>query len=275
MVKPPASGSLDRTDRSGSPGLVLVLALLLVGAAAALSLLPQEQAGRFTIGLLALLAICGVIALFAYAAGFLNLAGQDTRNDVTKTLADTAPEGLLVTNANSEIIFANEAYLSLCGAQDAADIRSVERLFAGTSEVSEAVYRLAQAAREGKRATEELRLSPPLSGEGNVGWYRIRVRPLERAGETRATLWSVADVTRERKRHENVFQELQHAIDFLDHAPAGFFSADADGAVTYINATLAAWLDYDLAQVGSGGLKLTDMVAGDGAALLSATAGSV
>ena len=274
MVKPPASGSLDRTDRSGSPGLVLVLALLLVGAAAALSLLPQEQAGRFTIGLLALLAICGVIALFAYAAGFLHLAGQETRNDVTKILADTALEGLLVTNANSDIIFANEAYLSLCGAQDAADIRSVERLFAGTSEVSEAVYRLAQAAREGKRATEELRLSPPLSGEGAVGWYRIRVRPLERAGETRATLWSVADVTRERKRHENVFQELQHAIDFLDHAPAGFFSADADGAVTYINATLAAWLDYDLAQVGSGGLKLTDLVAGDGASLLSSTAGA-
>ena len=30
------------------------------------------------------------------------------------------------------------------------------------------------------------------------------------------------DVTRERERHENVFQELQHAIDHLDHAPAGF-----------------------------------------------------
>ena len=274
MVKPPASGSLDRTDRSGSPGLVLVLALLLVGAAAALSLVPQELAGRFTIGLLALLAICGVIALFAYAAGFLNLAGQAARNDVTKTLADTAPEGLLVTQSNGEIIFANEAYLALCGAQETADLRTVERLFSGTSEVSEAVYRLAQAAREGKRATEELRLSPPLSGEGNVGWYRIRVRPLERDGDTRTTLWSVADVTRERKRHENVFQELQHAIDFLDHAPAGFFSADSDGAVTYINATLAAWLDYDLAQVGSGGLKLTDLVAGDGAALLSSTAGA-
>jgi two-component system cell cycle sensor histidine kinase/response regulator CckA len=273
MVKPPASGSLDRTERSGSPGLVLVLAVLLVGAAAALSLLPPEQAGRFTIGLLAFLAICGVIALFAYAAGFLQMAGQSARNDVTKTLADTSPEGLLVTQANGEIIFANEAYMSLSGAQDAADIRTVERLFSGTSDVSEAVYRLAQAAREGKRATEELRLSPPLSGEGNVGWYRIRVRPLERAGETRATLWSVADVTRERKRHENVFQELQHAIDFLDHAPAGFFSADSDGAVNYINATLAGWLDYDLAQVGSGGLKLTDLVAGDGAALLSSTSG--
>ena len=40
-----------------------------------------------------------------------------------------------------------------------------------------------------------------------------------------------------------------------------------------MNATLAGWLDYDLAQFGSGGLKLDDIVPGDGAALLSAVAG--
>ena len=76
-------------------------------------------------------------------------------------------------------------------------------------------------------------------------------------------------MTRERERQENVFQELQHAIDYLDHAPAGFFSVDANGDVVYLNATLANWLDQDLAQVGSGGLKLADLVAGDGAALLT------
>jgi two-component system cell cycle sensor histidine kinase/response regulator CckA len=66
-----------------------------------------------------------------------------------------------------------------------------------------------------------------------------------------------------------VFQELQHAIDYLDHAPAGFFSVDAAGDISYLNATLAEWLDHDLAQVGSGGLKLRDIVAGEGAALLN------
>ena len=66
-----------------------------------------------------------------------------------------------------------------------------------------------------------------------------------------------------------MFQELQHAIDYLDHAPAGFFSVDAKGDIVYLNATLANWLDQDLAQVGSGGLKLADLVAGDGAALLT------
>jgi two-component system cell cycle sensor histidine kinase/response regulator CckA len=82
-------------------------------------------------------------------------------------------------------------------------------------------------------------------------------------------VWSIADVTRERERQENVFQELQHAIDYLDHAPAGFFSIDAAGDVVYLNATLATWLDHDLAQVGAGSLKLGDIIAGEGAALLT------
>src|SRR6185436_15955573 len=48
---------------------------------------------------------------------------------------------------------------------------------------------------------------------------------------------------------------------------------DPDGNISYLNATLAGWLDQDLAQVGSGGLKLTDIVPGDGAALLAPVAG--
>ena len=73
-------------------------------------------------------------------------------------------------------------------------------------------------------------MSPPLTGDAEVGWYRIRVRPLPRRRPATARLWTVVDVTADRQRQENVFQELQHAIDFLDHAPAGFFSAGPDGA---------------------------------------------
>ncbi len=102
----------------------------------------------------------------------------------------------------------------------------------------------------------------------------MRVRPLgEGKREARMTVWSIADVTRELERQENVFQELQHAIDYLDHAPAGFFSVDGNGNIVYLNATLANWLDQDLAQIGSGGLKLSDIVAGEGAALLTTLVG--
>jgi two-component system cell cycle sensor histidine kinase/response regulator CckA len=252
---------------------VLIFAVVFVSAALASAFLPPEQGGRVTIALLAVLAVVGVLALFAYAVGFLRIAGRSARDDITKQIADTGREGLLVTQGDSRIIYANEAYMTMSGARDPADIRSVERLFSGAPDVSEAIYRLAQAAREGKNGAEELRLTPSLTGAGDVGWYRVRVRPLAQSGPQRATLWLVADVTRERERHENVFQELQHAIDFLDHAPAGFFSADVNGEITYMNATLAGWLDYDLAQVGSGGQRLSNIIAGDGAALVAAVSG--
>jgi two-component system cell cycle sensor histidine kinase/response regulator CckA len=66
-----------------------------------------------------------------------------------------------------------------------------------------------------------------------------------------------------------VFKELQHAIEYLDHAPCGFFSVNPSGDIGYVNATLANWLDHDLAEIGSGGLKLSDIVSGDGASLLT------
>ena len=264
---------IDRSERSASPGFLVVLAVALVAAAAAFSWLPRDEASKVLVVALAVLAMSGVLALFAYAIGFIQLSGQSVKNDITKIVSDTSSDGLLVTEGDSRVIYANEAYLALSQAHEAADVRTVERLFSGAPEVSEAIYRLAQAAREGRRGAEEVRLSTPLAGEGSVGWYRIRVRPLERLGAKRATLWVVSDVTRERERHENVFQELQHAIDFLDHAPAGFFSTDQRGVVTYMNATLAGWLDYDLAQVGLGGMKLSQLVAGSGAALVEAVAG--
>ncbi len=268
------SAALHRTERPGSPGLVVLFAALLVLAAGAFSVLPREQAGTLTIGLLALFAVLGIFALFAYAVGVLQFAGAAAKNDVTRLVCDSGPEGLLITDSSGKFLYANETYLKLAQAHEGAELRGVERLFSGSPEVSEAVYRLAQAARDGKRSSEEMRLSPPLdAATGAVGWYRVRVRPLPLPSAKRASLWTIADITRERERHENVFQELQHAIDFLDHAPAGFFSSNGEGDVSYMNATLATWLDYDLAQVGSGGLKLSDFVAGGGGALLAAVAG--
>jgi two-component system cell cycle sensor histidine kinase/response regulator CckA len=155
------------------------------------------------------------------------------------------------------------------GATGLQDIRPVERVFVGDPDVSEAVYRLLKAGRDGRRLQEEVRIAAQ-SGEP-ARWLRLRVRPLgaDPGGTRKATVWTVADVTRDRVRQENVFQELQHAIDYLDHAPAGFFSVDGNGEISYINATLAGWLGYDLARVGSGGLHLADLLPGDSAALLT------
>jgi two-component system cell cycle sensor histidine kinase/response regulator CckA len=264
--------AVDRSQsgaRGGSIGMVLLVAIALVGAAVGLLLLGRGNASPYILALLACLAMVGVFSLFALATGILRVAGKDAGNPVLKAVVDEAADGMLITDQRGRVIYANPAYLGMVDAANADDVRPVERVFIGDPDVSEAVYRLLKAAREGRRAQEEVRVTG--FGGKPASWLRLRVRPLEDPGrDGKLTFWTVADVTRDRERQENIFQELQHAIDYLDHAPAGFFSVDGNGNIGYLNATLAAWLDHDLAQVGSGGLKLTDIVSGNGAALLTA-----
>src|ERR1700691_4996123 len=254
--------------RSGSIVLVLLVAGGIVAVAGALMTIGRAQAQPYILRLLALLATVGLFNLFAYAAGIIRFADRSTDDPVIRGIADQAYDGLAVTDPGGHVVYFNAAYLALTGATTALDVRPVERVFIGNPDVSEAVFRLLKAAREGKRQQEEVRIA---GHDGNQGrWLRMRVRPLGQSKrEAKYAVWSISDITRDRERQEDVFQELQHAIEYLDHAPWGFFSVNAAGDLVYVNATLANWLDHDLAEIGSGGLKLTDIVSGDGASLLT------
>ena len=262
--------AVDRVDRAANPGIAAALLVVcLCGAVAALLWLPGElgvkamslddrRAGDFR-RFLDLL----------YAFGQLQFAGRAGRYDTTKAIADSNSDGLIVTDAIRASFTPTRPIARFPARKGAADLGR-------SSACSPARPRCPRRSTGWRRPraraiarVEELRLAPPLSGEGAAAWYRIRVRPLERRRQSGATLWTVADITRERERHESFFQDLQHAIDYLDHAPAGFFSAEPDGSIAYMNATLADWLDYDIAQFAAGQLKLSDIVAADGASLLS------
>jgi two-component system cell cycle sensor histidine kinase/response regulator CckA len=260
----------DKSQNSPRGGIttVLVVAAVLIAAAGGLIYVNRDYVEVYVLILLAILATIGVFAIFAAAAGIVKFAGRDQGNPLLKAIVDSAFDGILVTDHDGRVFYANATYLDLIGATGMNDVRPIERVFIGDPDISESIYRLLKAAREGRRLQEEVRI-PGDAGEAGR-WLRMRVRPLgETRRDARITVWSIADVTRERERQENVFQELQHAIDYLDHAPAGFFSIDAAGDVVYLNATLATWLDHDLAQVGAGSLKLGDIIAGEGAALLT------
>jgi two-component system, cell cycle sensor histidine kinase and response regulator CckA len=265
--------AVDRSgERGGSIGLVLAVALLLVGSVIAFLFIGRANAQPYILALLSALAVIGVFGLFAGAAGIIRLAGRDTQATFVNAIPSSAPDGILVTDPQGRVVYANPAYLTLVDAVDADDVRPIERVFVGDPQVSEAIYRLAKAAREGRPLQEEVRVPGAESDEAR--WLRFRVRPLQDSGPyARWTAWTVGDVTRDRARQEDFFVELRDAIDFLDHAPVGFFSVDPKGRLSYVNATLAGWLDYDLAQVGSGGLKIVDIVTGDGAALLAPVPG--
>jgi two-component system cell cycle sensor histidine kinase/response regulator CckA len=259
---------VDRIPATGSVGLVIVVAFALVSTAVFLLFLGRDQADPYIIAVLAALAVIGVFALFSYASGVIEFAGRANRNDLTKTFADSGSEGVSIVDPSGRVLYANRAYLELTGAEHPEDVRPVERLFTSDPTVADAIYRLAQAVQAGRSHAEEIRV-PNADGSG-ARWFRIRSRPLGTKGRNAKTAaWTIADVTRDREKQESTFQSLQHAIDFLDHAPAGFFSSDAQGRVSYLNTTLAAWLGYDIAEIGADGLKITDLVQGTSAALLT------
>jgi two-component system, cell cycle sensor histidine kinase and response regulator CckA len=254
--------------RSGSIVLVLLVAAGIVAVAVALMTIGRAQAQPYILGVLALLAMVGLFNLFAFAAGLIRFTDRTADDPVMGRIADHAYDGLAVTDPRGHVVYSNAAYLALTGASSAQDVRPIERVFIGNPDVSEAVFRLLKAAREGKRQQEEVRIAGTDGAQGR--WLRMRVRTLGASKRAaKYAVWSIADITRDRERQEDVFKELQHAIEYLDHAPCGFFSVNPAGDVIYVNATLANWLDHDLAEIGSGGLKLTDIVSGDGASLLT------
>ena len=153
--------SVDRSAgaaRTGSVILVLLVAALLVGAAAAFVVLGRGSAEPYILVFLAVLATVGVFSLFALASGILRLPAAGPANPLIKTVVDEAFDGILVTDGDGRVIYANAAYLDLIDA-DANEMRPVERVFIGDADASEAIYRLLKAAREGKRLQEEVRVA--------------------------------------------------------------------------------------------------------------------
>jgi len=267
----PEGPAVDRSGRITGAGRLIVVAFALVGVAIGFALVERDRSEPLILGLLGILAVIGVFTLLAAAIGLIRFGGRSQGSELTRDFLDGMGEGVVVSDRAGRIVYANRAYADLIGAIGADDVRGIERVFAAEPTATEAIYRLARAVRDGQSAAEEVRMAGPLAAgapaDDAARWYRIKATPIAARG---VVAWTVADVSHERAQQESVFQELQHAIDYLDHAPAGFFSAEPDGRVVYLNATLAEWLGIDIARFEAGTLTLRDIVRGDGAALLAA-----
>src|SRR4029453_14137274 len=142
--------------RSGSIILVLLVAAGLVGVAVALMALGPPPPHPFIPGVVPVLAMVGLFNLFAFAAGIIRFADRSADDPVMSRIADHAHDGWAVTDPKGHVVYSNAAYLALTGAASPQDVRPIERVFIGNPDVSEAVFRLLQTSREGKRQQEEV-----------------------------------------------------------------------------------------------------------------------
>ena len=146
----PTRSALDRSvaaGRGGSIALVLLVAGFLIAGAAGIGFLGRERAEPYIVIFLAILATVGVFGLFAFASGMLRLSWSQSGNPLIKAVLDGAFDGIVVTDGDGRVIYANAAYLDLIGAAEARDARPVERVFSADPDASEAIYRLLKAMR--------------------------------------------------------------------------------------------------------------------------------
>ncbi|PSJ63969.1 cell cycle histidine kinase CckA [Pseudaminobacter soli (ex Li et al. 2025)] len=262
---------VDQRTRPGAITRLVIFIVVLTVAAIVFGIFRERLGDPFLLGMLGVLAMIGVGYLFATAIGFVQIAPRSTADELSKAFVDSMSQGLVVTDTKGRVVYANRAYADMTGANTVADVKTVEGLLSDVPEAAPTIYRVASGLRDGQAGDGEFRLSQSVrpGAEPGARWYRVRGRAFNVPGQRQPLLsWQLADISKERAEQERFFLDLQKAIDHLDHAPAGFFSADQEGRVTYINATLAEWLGIDLASFTPGAITLREIIAGDGMALI-------
>ncbi|WP_037081987.1 cell cycle histidine kinase CckA [Neorhizobium vignae] len=265
---------VEKGTRGGTIIRIVLLALVLCGVAAGFVLFQHALDNELVLGLLGILAMVGIFFLVSSIIGLVEVMPQSRSDELARGFLANHPDGILITDAKGRILYANAAYGRMTGATKASNVQSLEALLSKTRESTEALYRLTTALREGREGHEEFRLLQPIgrtTGNGSgAHWYRLKARLLTPADSRKGQLdiWQITDITSERDDQERFFRELQNAIDYLDHAPVGFFSAGKKGEIFYLNATLAEWLGIDLTKFVPRSVTIADLVAGEGMALI-------
>ncbi|MEP0708644.1 MAG: ATP-binding protein [Parvibaculum sp.] len=223
-----------------------------------------DTLGVHVFGLPGVLTAFGLVAIGGAVLYGLSGSNADalSRSPIAAAEALMAlPDPCYVTDRRGSLLFANAAYRALTGGFDGDRTVPVERLLAGRGEGAEVSFRLAQAARTGFAAEEDVTIGP----RNAERVYRAIVRPL--SGMSGGAVWLFRDLTAERERAESAERMHKRSLAYVEHAPFGFFAADPDGALIFMNARLGNWLGVEPQQITERRVKLAELVIGDVPAL--------
>ena len=211
-------------------------------------------------------AALGLFALAALAGAAWTVARQSSpAASLLLEAAESNPKARLITTADGAFVYANSAFHRLF--QLSVSLEAMSGIIVG-ADSAEAFGRLVAAAAGGMEAEAEISIKGPMDA---VEWRRIAVSPL--AGGH--ALWRAEDVTARREMETVRRQEEEMLADFMDHLPAGFFSAGPDGRIIFANQSLAGWLGVSSADMR--GRMFSEYVAegdGDGETILEGRDGN-
>jgi two-component system cell cycle sensor histidine kinase/response regulator CckA len=257
-------------------GLMAILAVVFAAGALLLAVLASRSSDPLLLTILSSLALTGLFFLFALAAGHVRIGERVDETDFVHAAADALPDAVLLTSADSGIVYANAAAERLLPHGGSLLGGSLAAIVSGGGDVGEAMFRLTRAAERGEELSEELRLVP-IGGTGaGLRLFRASVKPFTISGHEREmhplALWQLTDITAERVRDERRLETLKSAIAQIDAMPTGFIVAERSGLIQRANSVVLDWLGITQSHLRERGLRLQDLLSGDGAQLLARAA---
>ena len=229
------------------------LSALCAVAAGLLWSVPELFGGGAALG--ALSVVCGGLAVVALA-GCAWMLGRAARRDPLTSLlleaAEASSESHLITGADGAFVYANSAFHRLFAL--AVDLNAVAAILKGEKSV-QGFSRVRANADSGIADHVEVAIRV---GKDVIEWRQISAFPIPDSGGH--VLWRSEDITARREleavqRHEEIM-----LADFLDHLPVGFFSADKEGRILFVNRMLAEWLELSDQDGGARGVRFADFV---------------
>jgi two-component system cell cycle sensor histidine kinase/response regulator CckA len=255
--------------------LFVVLAILTAVGLGALVVVSARASDPVLLGILSVLGMIGSFFLFGLAAGHIRIGAEPTvEGGVAAQAADLIAPGVMITARDGSVVYANQAYRALAGVDQDGEPRSLEVAFAGEPQAAECLFRLMRAAELGEERTEEFRVRGLESRDRAGRWLRLTVRPLKSGAIAKigraASLWQLTDISSERAREAEAVRTLEAEVGRYEAMPIGLIGASLDGRIAHLNATLESWLGLDAGAAPNRELALSDIIAGDGDALLRA-----
>jgi two-component system, cell cycle sensor histidine kinase and response regulator CckA len=234
------SSSKSKTPLLARSGLWLMLAVLF-GAILVTVKWPHPRALEIAFALGALCVVS--LMMSAWAFGRRSRGNSGTSGELEQAM-DQGVDGILITDPGGLFIYSNPAFhrlLSFAAGNDAS--RRVGSLDAVVESLdddnADNLRRLVSGVRDGTAGHAEFSMQ---RGPDTLEWRRVTALPVSEGSNINGTLWRIEDITVERELGLVRRLEEDRISDLLDLLPVGFFSADGDGVLLYVNQMLARWL---------------------------------
>ncbi|MEQ1713928.1 MAG: hypothetical protein ABL908_21385, partial [Hyphomicrobium sp.] len=235
QVEPDAGGYTDPVSTNGS-GQVVVAAFALAAGAVVAAVLTHNSAAPLLLTVLTLLAGLGLFFIFGLAAGHVRLTPRVAEADIVRAATEALDRGLLVAADDGTPLYVNGRMRTLAGIDGGLSAGILERLVGNNAAGQSALFRLNRAAMHKEAASADFDIPAPL-GVGATRVVRISVGPFVIPGHERdvahgrLSVWSVDDVTAERRSADAVRAAFEAKLAHFDQAPAGLLVAGSDGSI--------------------------------------------